>query len=417
MSPKLHPQDAASAALPTDLKIQNRRQVLGVFRSGEVLTVNDVSSRTGISRQTAMKAIHFFVEKGILSSVGRGNSTSIGGKRPDMYQFRYERYLIAISLWPNMISFSLLNLRGETIERMASEIALPHSWDAVIAKIREFSQVVLGPRNLKRGAIYGVSVSTAGVVNYETGVLKYSSISPEWGVDIPLKKTVRMLFDEDIFIFAENAGKMAARSLLQQPDLHTKRILSIFTTWGISACMMVRGEILNGPDSLIGEIGHMIIDPNDHVQCGCGSYGCLEQLVGEARMVDFVKSLLPQYPESVLNAIPAEALHLNDIFAASAKADTLARRAVQRSAHYFSIALRNVTLVFNPEIIVFQGIYAHADSYFDQELRRFLDEFRYFSGLPFEIQYDKRPLAELNLKGAAYSLQDAFFKEPSLYLD
>ena len=65
MSPKLHPQDAASAALPTDLKIQNRRQVLGVFRSGEVLTVNDVSSRTGISRQTAMKAIHFFVEKGI----------------------------------------------------------------------------------------------------------------------------------------------------------------------------------------------------------------------------------------------------------------------------------------------------------------------------------------------------------------
>ena len=86
-------------------------------------------------------------------------------------------------------------------------------------------------------------------------------------VRAPRKKTVRMLFDEDIFIFAENAGKMVARSLLQQPDLHTKRILSIFTTWGISACMMVRGEILNGPDSLIGEIGHMIIDPNDHVQC------------------------------------------------------------------------------------------------------------------------------------------------------
>lgn len=72
---------------------------------------------------------------------------------------------------------------------------------------------------------------------------------------------------------------MTARPFLLEKDLAGKRVLVIFACWGLSSCLIEKGRILGGKNSLIGEIGHMIIDPSDPETCGCGSHGCLERLV------------------------------------------------------------------------------------------------------------------------------------------
>ena len=71
--------------------------------------------------------------------------------------------------------------------------------------------------------------------------------------------------------------------LADQPN-PTKRMLILFTSWGLSGALVQDGKILSGRDSLIGEIGHMILDPRDTEACSCGSYGCLERLVSIARL-------------------------------------------------------------------------------------------------------------------------------------
>ena len=75
----------STPALPADLKFGNRTQVMGVFKDGGEYTVNDISERVGLSRQTVMKAVQLFVQKGIIVSAGKGCSTSIGGKRPELF--------------------------------------------------------------------------------------------------------------------------------------------------------------------------------------------------------------------------------------------------------------------------------------------------------------------------------------------
>lgn len=56
---------------------------------------------------------------------------------------------------------------------------------------------------------------------------------------------------------------MTARPFLLEKDLAGKRVLVIFACWGLSSCLIEKGRILGGKNSLIGEIGHMIIDPSD----------------------------------------------------------------------------------------------------------------------------------------------------------
>ena len=67
-------------ALPSNLKIQNRKMVLSCFRDNRPHSVADVVARTGISKLTVMKAIQFFCGKGILASSGKGDSTELGGR-------------------------------------------------------------------------------------------------------------------------------------------------------------------------------------------------------------------------------------------------------------------------------------------------------------------------------------------------
>lgn len=82
----------------------------------------------------------------------------------------------------------------------------------------------------------------------------------------------------------------------------------------------------------------------------------------------------------------------------------------------FASALRNISLVFDPDLIVFQGDYACAGSYFDGQLRKHLQQFQYFpSEGPFAIQYDRRPLAEMNALGSYIALVNRYFNQPELY--
>ena len=59
-------QTKKNVAMPTDLKNQNRKRILEAFRetSGRQVTLNEISDLTGISRQTIMKSMGFFLEKG-----------------------------------------------------------------------------------------------------------------------------------------------------------------------------------------------------------------------------------------------------------------------------------------------------------------------------------------------------------------
>ena len=99
-----------AVALPTDLKRKNYLSILNTFRSGKAMSANEVSEKTGISRQTVMKAVNHFMEKGLLSSAGKGESTEIGGKKPELFQFDLERYLLCIGLSGNEMAVCLYDL-------------------------------------------------------------------------------------------------------------------------------------------------------------------------------------------------------------------------------------------------------------------------------------------------------------------
>ena len=106
-----------------------------------------------------------------------------------------------------------------------------------------------------------------------------------------------------------------------------------------------------------------------------------------------------------------------DIFNASRKGDKLARFLCDYMAEYFSIMYRNTAVVFDPEVIVFQGNFAHADKYFLDKFQDRTRRFQYF-GDSYNIQIiiDKRDISELLSDGSINAILTDFFSDPNIYV-
>lgn len=413
----MNASQAAVAALPTDLKLNNRMQILEIFKGGGEYTANHIADKIGVSRQTVMKAIQFFVEKGLIISTGKADSTNVGGKRPELFSLTGQKYLLSISLWPDIFQMTLLNFKFETIETFKVTDTIPLEIGAAVKMVGEAASGLLKRNHIQTELLCCVNISTSGIIDYENNILKYNSLIPEWGSNISLARYLRPYFTETTPILLENVAKVIGRSVLNNQSFQGKRTMTLFSSWGgICASLIENGAILNGRNSLIGEIGHMLLEPDDAELCGCGCRGCFERLVSNERLRLTVGKELADYPDSLLCPVPLDTMTIADIFAASAKDDAYARKLVSRIARYFATTLHNITLVFDPEIVVFHGDYALADDWFCQELRRCLNEFQYTpADGPFELHLNRQPIQQLNTQGAYILMLDYLFGDASLY--
>ena len=392
-----------TAALPSHLKGMNRQRILRVIQSGRVLTVADIHAETSISRPTIMRALQDYLKAGVLRSLGPGSTTSAGGKKPELFCFADERKILCINLWPETITLALSGLIGDVTGLSVTPYQMGGDLDEAFATVHQLAMDYLRQHRLTLQDLYGVVLSVPGTVDYTTKTLRYNSQAPAWGSNINLAQRLQALFGDQLTYFIDNAGKAAGRAvLMEHPEYADSRLMTIFTTWGVSACMIERGHILNGRDSLIGEIGHMVISDNGPDVCGCGKRGCLESQVG----IRSVRLLLQQAGDHS----DLSALTHRELFIRSAAGDPCAQQVVRHLAHCFANALHNLSLAYDQDTVVFQGDFAWADELFDRCLKEELRQFRYYpDGQLFAIAYDRRELFTLAAQGGAELIKKEYF--------
>ena len=405
------------AAHPSDLKLNNRFQILELFKAGEVYSAADLARETGISRQTAMKAVQFFMEKGIIVSEGKAESGSMGGKRAELYTLSANQYLFSVLISPDSLYIALINYRNEVIDTFIDREVAARSIDEILNATGSACYRLLLNNEIKKRDVRGICVATSGIVDHSSNVLKFNSLLPGWGRDIHISEKLSSFFDNDVLVLVENVGKVCGSAFLHDREVQGKRVMTLFSSWGgVCACLMENGRILNGKDALIGEIGHMILEPADAEVCGCGSHGCFERQVSDDRIRKIVRELASRYPDSALCRLPADSICVRDVFAASSRQDELAAAIVDRLARYFAMALRNTTLLFNPDQVILQGDYADADPRFRDVLTRELHAFNYYDATgPFTLRTDRRIIRELATLGAYTLLIDRLFSEEALF--
>ena len=140
---------------------------------------------------------------------------------------------------------------------------------------------------------------------------------------------------------------------------------------GVGAGVVVNGRLVAGAFGAGGEIGHITVNPNETLTCGCGRKGCLEQY---ASATGIVRLYLEECERRGVTPVKVE--HATDtlsVFRALAAGDDCAKIAIDQMCEYLAQAMAQVSCVVDPQMYLLGGGVAGAFATFAPRLReRFL---------------------------------------------
>ena len=121
---------------------------------------------------------------------------------------------------------------------------------------------------------------------------------------------------------------------------------------GVGAGIIRNGEVIGGAHGLGGEIGHILVNPEETESCGCGATGCLDQVASASGVLRYAttKFGLP-YPTA------------KDVCDAAKAGDAKAEAALRYCMSFLGKALCIVGYTVDPELVVIGGGLSKAGPY------------------------------------------------------
>ena len=401
-----------------ELKRSLRDKVLFPFLDGKPHEVNEISEAIGVSRQTVSKCLAFFMKDHLITTVGKGVSGSSGGKKPLLYALSSSLYLICVTLWEETFRIHLYNINGDLTDRIVLDAPLPDTPAAAAENIGRLSAMLMEKNKIDPASIRGVCVSVPGWVDRKTNTLVLSTAAMNWGRNISLADLLRPFFADNTMILIESPGKIHSGLFYLDPRFEGRRLLVLSVFHGVSGCLIENGRILNGRHSLIGSLGHMILDPADPEACSCGAHGCLNVLVSPARLREIIRREAEKAPGSPL--LPCDQPpSYRQVFEAARSGDPLGRICEDYLARQFAQALRNLVFCFDPDYVLFAGGGFPVDDHFKKLIWDDLGIYNPGRDADhlFDILYDDSDLAERDALAAMMMLRWRMLNSSNVYLN
>lgn len=123
---------------------------------------------------------------------------------------------------------------------------------------------------------------------------------------------------------------------------------------GVGAGVVAAGRPLRGHRSNAGEVGHLTLDPDADVTCGCGGSGHWEAFCGGANLVEHARSIAADGVETDIDLESAEPADLLE----SVRSDPLATELADRMATWNVIGAAALVHAYDPARIVVGGAVA-----------------------------------------------------------
>ena len=154
--------------------------------------------------------------------------------------------------------------------------------------------------------------------------------------------------------FGNDANVAALGEMWKGGGAGCKNLVMVTLGTGVGGGVIVGGKIVVGQFGAGGEIGHMCVNYHETKQCGCGSYGCLEQYASATGIVYETKKALKKYEKSTTLKDITEVTS-KDIFDAAKAGDEFAATQVDNLGKKLALAAGNIALMVDPEVFVIGG--------------------------------------------------------------
>lgn len=207
--------------------------------------------------------------------------------------------------------------------------------------------------------IAAIGVGCGGPIDRRRGLVMSPTNLPGWD-EFPLVKLLEERFGVPV-IMDNDANAAALGEYEYGAGRGVRNLVYITISTGIGGGIIINGELLHGVGDGAGEVGHMVVAPDDGPLCGCGARGCLEALCSgtsigrraQERLARGARDSVLHNPEAARGATGS--VTARAVAEAARQGDPLAREVWDETVHYLAIGLNNIITTLAPEAIILGG--------------------------------------------------------------
>jgi N-acetylglucosamine repressor len=344
-----------------DLKLiqeLNRSIILDTIRKHGPISRSEIAKLNKLSPTTVTSAIQELIKEDLVCEGKPGVSS--GGRKPIPVSFSPDgRIIIGISITNSVVTIGQLNLVPEVKEKKCYKVENKSGEEFI-----EFLLVIIEhflERLSTKEKCLGISIIAPGVLNFENGIILYSSKLNL--VDIPLKTIIENRFGLKTWLDSDtNAVALAEKEIGAYQGYDN--ILNIMVGDGVGAGIVLNESIFRGHQGGAGEFGHTVVEIGG-IPCECGNQGCIENYVSWPTICTQIKTRLINGEASLLEELLEDDysnLTIELVDKAYRHYDPLVVNVIDQAILYFSTALANFVNLFNPDLVILGGVFFHNNS-------------------------------------------------------
>lgn len=215
--------------------------------------------------------------------------------------------------------------------------------------------------------VRSVGVGVAGFLDQQGVILEAPNLG--WQ-DVALADQMRQVLAKPVAI-DNDANVAALGEAWRGAGRDARTVFCVTVGTGVGAGIVCDGRIHSGATGMAGEIGHLVVDRDRPVPCGCGNVGCMETRASATAIVRDAKRLQAagELPSDV--AIRGAA----DVFLLAAAGHAAAQQVVRDAAGWLGYGLALCATMLNPDVILIGGGVSRAGAGFVDQIRASFNQY------------------------------------------
>lgn len=329
-----------------------------ILRYGSV-TSEMMIDETHIKPATCARLLDELAQNNLILTNQLGEST--GGRKPILYRINPAiSYLIGIEITLLFSTILLMDMELSIIDKIKLKTTDVKFDDALLNIITNNIKLLLTKNKLNNNDILGIGLSIDDLINKSD-----TKNSVKTTYSHLIKQHISSLIPTTIII--GNATHFAA---LAEYKLHyancSKRLLFTRCDLDIHSSTIIAGEVPTSELNMSHAFGHTTIDINGE-GCSCGSFGCLHQYSSLPAIKNHIIEQLENGEPSIINQWikSYDDIDYHLIFKAIEDGDVVSLFALEQAAYYYSIALFNYVLAFQPDTVICGGTLVPKGNFFN----------------------------------------------------
>ena len=314
------------------IRENNEATILNAIISQKEISRAELSVLAGLNKASVSAITKKLLEDELIHEDRIGDAARIGGRKPIMLTFNGKAALtLSLDVAPNYVEGLIAYIDGKVLYE--SEIrGIKVSSDNVLTYITEMVEKLSEHAVETPHGITGVCIAIHGLVSQEEVLF-----TPNYTLQSNLKAQLEEIFP--FYVYLENEANLAALGEYTFGSI-SDSVVSMSIHTGIGAGIVENGKLRTGKKGIAGEIGHSILYP-DGRKCPCGNEGCLEQYASHQAIYSELEQML---------ALPG--INSSVVIERYKKGDPVVQKTLRTNAHYLSIAVNNLAVIYKPDLVV-----------------------------------------------------------------